>query len=604
MVAEQYLMLETGPLIDDGETRGIKRRLGAILFADVVEYSRMMGEDEVGTRSAVVARAHLFQRFSGEFSGEVVQMTGDGLFLLFDSAVDAVAFAVKIQKRMEADNRDLPESRQIRFRIGINLGEIIFDDNGPTGDSVNIAARLEPLARPGQICISASVYEQVRTRLTFGYEYLGEQTLKNIAEPVDVFQVHEDATSAIMTTGRRRMLPGYVESVTEAETISIVVLPFQFRGSDESESWFADGLTEDITTSLSRFHHFSVISRASAFVVASREIAPSDAARQLGVRYSVFGSVRKSGPRIRIAIQLQDAISDRLIWGEQYDRVIDDIFDLQDEITQTIVAATAVQIEAFERERLRLLPPANMLAYGYVLQGQQHIFRYTRNEVSQARALYDQALQSDPGYARAMAAKSRTHNLDWRYDWSDDPDHALDVALDLAMKAIDIDRADARAFGELGYAHLYRKEHDAAIAAYRRALSLNPNDADLMSDMADALAHSGESEQALELLQKAMRLNPYYPDQYLWHLAGVHYNLYRYEDAVQAILGMQNPTEGRRVLAASYAQLGRIEEARATAELVRKAHPTFDVQKWAAVQPDRLEEETERFKEGLIKAGL
>ncbi len=589
-------------MTDDSGT--VRRRLGAVLFADMVNYSRMMGQDELGTRAAVKSRVTIFEDLCAAHSGEIVQLTGDGLFLLFDSAVDAVSFSMDIQKRMATENEVLPEERRVVFRIGINLGEIIFDERGPTGESVNIAARLEPLALPGNVCISGAVYEQVRTRLTYGYEYLGEQRLKNIADPIDAFQVHEDATGATMTTGRRRVVSRQSRGNALGNDLSLVVLPFKFQGSETSESWFADGLTEDITTNLSRFHSFSVISRTSAYVFADRNLPPQDAARELGAHYVVAGTVRKAGPRIRIAIQLQDAVSDRLIWGEQYDRVIEDIFDLQDEITQIIVAATAVQIETTERERLRSVPPASLLAYGFVLQGQQHIFRYTKPEVSSARSLYEAALQSDPRYARALAAKSRTFNLDWRYDWSDDPDHALDTALDLAIRAIEIDQTDARGFGELGFAHLYRKEHDASISAYRRALSLNPNDADLMSDMADALAHSGESEKAVELLQKAMHLNPFYPDQYLWHLAGAYYNLYRYEDAAQTILSMQNPTEGRRILAASYAQLGRMEEAREAAEQVRKAHPEFDLDKWAAVQPDKLEEEHERFKEGLRKAGL
>lgn len=596
--------MEPTIVTDEAQSPAVKRKLGAVLFADVVNYSRMMGQDELGTRSRVKARVSLFETICCEFSGEVIQLTGDGLFLLFDSAVDAVAFSVKIQNCMEAENRDLPEDSKVVFRIGINLGEIIFDERGPTGDSVNVAARIEPLARPGQICISGAVYEQVRNKLTFGYEYLGEQRLKNITEPVDVFQVHEEASSAIMTTGKRRTIGDKILDNLEGEDLAIVVLPFQFKGGDESESWLADGLTEDITTNLSRFHSFSVIARTSAYVFASQEVPPKQVARELNARYAVVGSVRKAGQRIRITIELQDAVRDRLIWAEQYDRVYDDIFDLQDEITQLIVAATAVQVETAERERVRLLPPANLMAYGYVLQGQQRIFRYTKPEVRSARSYYDAALESDPEYARALAAKSRTLNLDWRYGWADEPDNALDTALDLAQKAIDYDRSDARAFGELGYAHLYRKEHDASISAYQRAVSLNPNDADLLSDMADALAHSGESDQAITLLERAMRLNPYYPDQYLWHLAGAYFNLHRYEDAVQSILAMQNPTEGRRILAASYAQLGRMDEARTTAALVRKAHPEFDLEKWASVLPDRLDEERERFKEGLRKAGL
>jgi TolB-like protein/Flp pilus assembly protein TadD len=385
---------------------------------------------------------------------------------------------------------------------------------------------------------------------------------------------------------------------------SVLVLPFSYKGQDDADSWLADGLTEDITTSLSRFHTLFVIARSSAFVYRERDISPKDAGQAFGVRYVICGTVRKAGSRIRITIQLIDVIRDRTIWGEHYDRELDDIFEIQDEITRVLVSAIAVQIEASERERLRSVPPSDLRAYGYVLQGQQHIFQYRREENLTARQLYEAALKADPLYARALAAKSRTLNLDWRYGWAEDTQGALDEALELALAATRLDETDARGFGELGYVHLYRKDHDASVSAYRRALLLNPNDADLMSDMADALAHSGESEESVALLERAMQLNPFFPDQYLWHLAGAYYNLHRYEEAIHSVQMMQNPTEGRRVLAASLAQLGRLDQARHEAEKVMRAHPNFTVERWASVVPDRLETDVAHFVEGLRKAGL
>jgi TolB-like protein len=434
-----------------------------------------------------------------------------------------------------------------------------------------------------------------------GFEYLGPKALKNIEEPVDVFVLREDSYPAAMAPALRsaRINPDPVR-----QDHSVLVLPLSFQGQDGSENWLADGLTEDITTNLSRFHDLFVIARSSAFVYRQRDVSPKEAGRVFGVRYVICGTVRKAGSRIRIAIQLVDAVRDRVIWGEHYDRALDDIFDIQDEITRVVVAAIAVQIEASERERLRNVPPANLRAYEYVLQGQQHIFQYRREENLLARQLYEAALAVDPLYARALAAKSRTLNLDWRYDWVEDTEGALDEALGLALTATRLDETDARGFGELGYVHLYRKEHEASVSGYRRALLLNPNDADLMSDMADALAHSGQSEEAVALLEKAMQLNPFYPDQYLWHLAGAYYNLYRYDEAIRAVQRMQNPTEGRRVLAASLAQLGRLYEARQEAEKVLKAHPNFTVERWASVVPDRLESDVAHFVEGLKKAGL
>ena len=589
--------------MSNGDHVAPRRRLGAILFADIADYSRLMGEDEIGTWQAVRERIETFNERAESYGGKVLQIRGDGLFLLFDSAVDAVSFAMDAQKRMKALNQDVAQDRQLWFRIGINLGEVLLGTEDASGDSVNVAARIEALARPGEVCISAAVYDQVRSKLSFGYSYLGPQTLKNISEPVETFQVHEDPAAGLMATGyRRRALLGRTADIASTGP-SVVVLPFRFLGSDPTESWLGDGLTEDITTNLSRFHDLFVIARSSAFIYGENG-SPAKAARDLGVRYAVTGSVRKVGPRIRVTIQLVDAERDRTVWGEQYNRQLDDIFDLQEEITEVIVSAVAVKIAATERERLRLTPPADLRAYGLVLQGQQYIFHYNQEDNRRARLLYDEALRADPLYARAIAAKSRTLNIDWRYNWTEQHEAALDRALELAQKAVELDSTDARGFGELGFAHLYRKEHDSAISAYRRALHLNPNDADLMSEMADALAHSGQSEEALELLHKAMRLNPYYPDEYLWHLGGAYYNLKRYEDAIQAVSGMQNPREGHRLLAASYAQLGRTGVARAHAAKVLEAHPEFRLDHWANILPDRFNEDTAHFIEGLKKAGL
>ena len=592
--------------MDGGSQHGLKRRLAAIVFADVVNYSRMMGEDELGTTLAVRARLEEFSSLAQAHSGEIISTAGDGVFLLFDSAVDAVTFAVTIQKLLHEMNEKDAESKPIVFRFGINLGDVLQGNGELSGESINIASRIESFSEPGRICISGTVYDSVSSKMSIGYEYLGAQKFKNIKEDVDVFQLHDNPTSAAMTAGLRRERKKNTPSFAGDPLIdqSIVVLPFTFQGSEQGDSWFADGLTEDITTSLSKFHQFFVISRNSAYVYSDRQSSPQETAKELGVRYVVHGSVRKAGSRIRITIQLIDVIRDRTIWGEQYNREIDDLFDLQDEITQTIVSATAAKIESSELDRLKQTPPANMAAYGFVLQGQRFIFSYTRNGVSQARELYDTALHNDPKYARALAAKSRTLNLDWRYNWAPEPEIAIDNALTLAMDAIELDSLDARGFGELGFAHLYRKEHDAAINAYERAIKLNPNDADLMSDMADALAHCGRSEEAIEMLEKAMRLNPFYPDQYLWHLGGAYFNLKQYEKAISTIRTMQNPTEGRRLLAASYGLLDMKQEAEQEAAMVLKAHPNFNLDHWASVQPDKYPDDVSHFVEGLKRAGL
>jgi len=297
-------------------------------------------------------------------------------------------------------------------------------------------------------------------------------------------------------------------------------------------------------------------------------------------------------------------LADRTIWGEQYNRDIEDLFDLQDEITEIIVAATAAKIRASEAERLRLQPPNSLEAYGFLLRGQNHVLRYTQADIRQAQGLYNAALSSDPKYARAISAKSRTLNLEWRYNWSAEPESALMDAFKLAQVAVELDRSDARGYGELGFVHLYRKENDAALSAYERALELNPNDADLISDMADAMAHSGRSEDAVIKLQKAMQLNPFYPDNYLWNLGGAYFNLKRYDDVVRTINQMQNPTEGRRLLAASYAYLGETAKAQAQVDGILAAHPNFDLDQWGTIQPDKDQADSEHFLEGLKRAGF
>jgi len=579
-----------------------KQKLGAILFADVVGYSRLMGDNEINTYKALRALLEQLEAACIEHEGHFVSIKGDGILARFDTATDAVRFGVELHRITDSNRPSLPEDQRICFRVGIHLGEFLLDDRGIHGDSVNIAARLQEIAEPGRIFVSSSVYEQVRNKLRLGYEFLGPQTLKNIQQPVSTFCIRSEAEGATMAATLRPESPSMEHR--RPDMPSIAVLPFATRSGDESDSWFADGLTEDVILALSKFKNLFVIARNTSFVFRSREMPPTEAATRLGVRYVVRGSVQRANKRLRIKVELIDMDSLRTIWGETYDRDLEDIFDIQDEMTESIVAAAAVLVEAEERHRIAVSLPSDLAAYGFVLRGQQFIFKYTRQDNRHANMLYQQALSRDGNYARASAALSRTLNIDWRYSWNKDGDTALDTALAFARRAAELDPTDARGFGELGFAYLYRKEHDAAIEAYTHALKLNPNDADLLSDFADALAHSGQNEEAISHLQRAMRLNPFYPDQYLWHLGGAYYNLKQYEDVIKTVGKMNNPTEGQRMLAASHAQLGQIDLARSIAEKHRVVHPNFSIDRWAKVIPDRLEEDTQHFLEGLKKAGF
>ncbi|MFA3916264.1 adenylate/guanylate cyclase domain-containing protein [Ruegeria hyattellae] len=586
----------------DSPSSEIKHRLGAVLFADVVGYSRLMGQNEVDTYSALKSLLVRLEDACRKFDGHVAEIRGDGVLALFDTASSAVRFAVELHRIADENNKTREEDQRIHFRAGVHLGEIMTDERGVHGDIVNIASRLQEIAEPGRVCVSATVYEQIRNRLRYGYEFLGPQTLKNIANPIPTYCVRSEVEGVTMAATLR---PSPVQSEQKRpDTPSVAVLPFVSMGGDPSDGWVADGLTDDIILNLSKFRNLFVIARNSAYFFKAQSMSPQDAARKLGVRYIARGSVRRAGNRIRISVELIDADAERTIWGERYDRVIDDIFAIQDEVTESIVASTAVLIEAQERQRMAQAVPNDLAAYGYVLRGQQYLYKYTRQDNHEAHTLYEQALERDEGYARASAALSRTLNIDWRYSWTNDSDQALDTALGFAQRAVNLDPTDARGFGELGFVHLYRKDHDAALGSYRRALALNPNDADLHSDFADAMVHSGDNETAIRHLKQAMRLNPYFPDQYLWHLGGAYYNLKQYDDVIETVNKMNNPTEGQRILAASYAQMGKVDIAREIADKHRAVHPNFSLDHWAKVQPDKLEDDTQHFVEGLKKAGF
>lgn len=582
------------------------RELKAIVFADVVGYSRLMQEDEMATQKGITESVAMFEAACKEFEGKVLDVRGDGIFALFKSAVNSVRFASVMQKRMDARNDAYEENRKIRFRIGIHLGDVLKDDRLHYGDSVNIAARIEGLADPGGICISSSVYHQVKNSALMGYENLGKKSLKNIREPIEIFRVTEDTNTAMRASSPRKASaqPELGELKEHDVRPSVAVMPFRNSSGNIDFDYFSDGVTEDIITNLSKFHNLFVISRGSSFVYKNQEMPARQICEQLGVRYIADGSVRTAGNRVRISVQLVDSERDQTLWSEQYDRNLDDIFEVQDEISAIICNATAVKISAEENSRLARLLPNSLEAYDNVLKGQQHVFRYTRDDMRQARKLYETAANLDPRYGRALASIAQTLNFEWLFSWADESETTLDYALSIAHEAVSLDQGDARGYAGVGFVSLYQKKHDTSIKAYQRALQLNPNDADIISELADTYAHSGRCDEAVELLNKAMHLNPFYPDEYLWHLGGAYYTLKQYEKAIDSINQMNNPTEGSRILAASYAQLGQLDIAREHAQKTLQAHPDFSLEKWQAMMPDKYPEDSMAFVEGLRKAGL
>ncbi len=583
------------------------RRLRAILFADVVGYARMMAMDEKETSTRIANLIDKFETLGVTYKGELVQARGDGLFFLFDSVVDAVHLATEIQKLAEQKSKSLPDEKKVMLRIGVHMGDVMWVTNQYVGDSVNIASRIESTAQTGGVCISGAVYEQVKHKLNFGFEYVGRVELKNIPDSVDIYRVSTDTQVALLSASPRpRDTTGKSEPQENliGDKPTIAVLPFTNLDGTDRDDFFADGVTEDLITNLSRFHALAVISRSSTFVYKNREMPFRQVGEELGVHYVVTGSIRKSGNRLRLTVELFDCKTSMPVWRERYNREIDDIFDLQDEITDLISSAVAVQTQSADKTLSRIQVPALIETYSLVLQGQQKIFKYNREQNIQARKMYEAALKSESDYSRAMAALSRTHNLDWRYSWTERPELALEKAHELAQESVLIDPSDARGYGELGFVNLYRKDHDASLSAFETALHLNPNDTDVMSNMGDALAHCGRSEEAITLLNRALLLNPFYPDQYLWYLGGAYFNLKQYEDAVRTLKRMNSPTEGRRLLAACYAYLGKKEDAKFQASKVLEAYPNFNLAHWENVQPDVNPEDTEHFVNGLRLAGL
>jgi TolB-like protein len=381
------------------------------------------------------------------------------------------------------------------------------------------------------------------------------------------------------------------------------VLALANLSGDPANDHLCEGIAEDVIANLSRFRSLMVIARHSAFLFSLNAYRAREIGRRLGVRYLLSGSLRRAGKRRRLAVELIDAETESVLWSDRFSIEIEQLFDLQDEITGAVASRLAVQIDFAER-RQESQYPQDMRAYGLVLRGQQLILRFSKEANAHARRLFEEAIDIAPDYGRAYSAMSRTHNLDWRYSWSAEPDQSLEAAVDLAHHAIELDRLDARGFAELGFANLYKKRHDDALAEYARAMALNPNDADIIVEYADALVYAGQPWKSVELLEKAMRLNPYYPDWYLWYRADAFNAMGRPAEVIATVQRMQNPDEGRRLLAANFALLGMMDEARAQAREVMRLHPEFTISRWRDRPPYRDVAILERYIDGLRKAGL
>jgi adenylate cyclase len=578
----------------------VERRLAAILAADMVGYSRLMEADETGTLARLrTHRLELIDPAIAKNKGRIIKTTGDGMLVEFQSVTEAVQCAVEVQERMARRNADVAPARWIQFRIGINLGDVIVDGDDILGDGVNVAARLETLAEPGGVCISAAVRDQVGTRLDLAFTDLGEQAVKNIARPIRAYAIVLGANAAAT-------LPEPASTTgTAAAKPSIAVLPFANMSGDAEQEFFADGLTEDIITELSRFRDLLVISRNSAFVHKGKPVRVPAVAREFGVQYVVEGSVRKAGNRVRVTVQLIDARADRHVWAERYDRELADIFAIQDEITAAIVATLPGRVEAATHERTHRKPTANMVAYECVLAGKVLHHRSTPTDNAEAQLLLDRALALDPDYAHAHAWKACVLGQTWVNGWCADREATWDQVVAELGTSLALDDHDSDVHRILAAVNLTHGDHDQAAYHQERALALNPNNDLILVQQGELLTWLGRPEDGIEWIRKAMRLNPYHPERFWNHLGRALFVAHRYAEAVEAFSRISKPDHTHHAFrAAALAQLGDATGAKAHADEVLRREPGFTVETYLATLHYRHEADREHHRQALLASGL
>jgi adenylate cyclase len=582
------------------ENAGVTRKLAVILAADVAGYSRLMAADEEGTLATLNARRQVIDELIARHHGRIFTTAGDSVMAEFASAVEAVRCAAAIQQEIERRNADLPEARRMLFRVGVNLGDVMVGGDNLFGDGVNVAARLESVADPGGICISGAVYDQVRNKVDLGFDDLGERSLKNLGDPVRVFGVRRDGAAA------PGPLPERPASSTRPSALpSIAVLPFANLGGDPEQEYFADGITEDLITELSRFQELRVIARNSVLPYKANPVRVQEVGRDLGVRYVLEGSVRKAGARVRITAQLIEAGSGHHLWAERFDRDLADIFEVQDEVTSRIVATLAGKLAESERRRVRSGQTENLEAYDCVLRGRELWERFTPEDNREARRLYERAIELDPDYARAYASLAWTYLVEHSERWVGPEEQPLERALEIARRGVMVNPASHSNRLALGQVCLSKGLHDEALEALQTAVTLNPNDADGYVFLAQALNRVGRPEEAIGLIERAQRLNPASPPWYAWNLGIACYLARRYDDAVTALRrGRPLGAMAYRWLAASYAQLGREADAKAAAAEYLKRTPDFSLARHLEMLHFQHAEDRDHYADGLRKAGL
>lgn len=571
-----------------------QRRLSAILAADVAGYSRLMESDEAGTlRALSQVLDQSITPLITKYQGRVVKLMGDGLLAEFGSVVDAVSCADEWQTVMASEHASGP----IRFRIGINLGDVIIQADDIFGDGVNIAARLEALAEPGGICVSGTVHREVRAKLDLQFRDMGEKTVKNITEPLHVFAIERDKTVDI--------------DLSLPDKPSIAVLPFDNMSGEAEQEYLADGITEDLITALSKVRWFFVIARNSSFTYKGKAIDITKVGRELGVKYVMEGSVRKAGNRVRVTAQLIDATNGHHVWAERYDRQIEDIFDLQDEMTQTIIGAVEPEISAAERARVSAKPPDNLDAWECFQRGVWHMWTYSKDDHENALKYLTRASELDPGFAPAHAYRGYVHYQSVVMHWSEDFKASLNNGMIAARKALAADERDAVAYFSIGRIHMMQGNQDDAIAALETAVKLNPSFAQAHHGLGMALCLAGRFEEAHAASSMCERLSP--RDPIIWaSLAVQALTSILAQDYETALMwgqkALRNPNATgywpHAMMAAPLAHLGRIEDAKRALEDALRAVPTLTISQLKETYPTTEPGGLEPYLQGLRLAGL
>jgi adenylate cyclase len=624
---------------------GFKRKLTAILSADVEGYSRLMAEDEGATVRTLTTYREVITTLIQQHNGKVLDSPGDNLLAEFASVVDAVQCAVAVQKEIKARNDQLPENRRMQFRIGINLGDVIQEGERIYGDGVNIAARLESLANTGGICISKTAFDHIESKLPYGYEYLGDQTVKNIPKPVGAYRVlmeprvtvagepEKEKRSPVkrmsiligiaavivlavavgiwqLYNHRPTIEPASVEKMAFPlpEKPSIAVLPFNNLSGDPTQDYIADGISENIISALSKISEMLVIARNSTFTYKGKPVKVQQVSEELGVRYVLEGSAQKIGNRIRITAQLIDATKGHHLWSEKYDRDIKDLFVLQDEITLKIIRDMQVQLTEGEQASVTGKGTENLDAYLKANQAHEQFYQMNKDGSMKAKELAKEAIALDPNYAFPYATLANAHMLDVWFKFSASSKESMRLAAQAAQKALALDDSDPRVYHALSNLYIMQRQYEKAIAAAERRLELSPSGAKAYQSMAVALRFAGRFSEAIPFVEQAIRLDPYPPAVTFRHLGSCYRNVGRYEEAITAYKKalQKNPDDifTHINLAVTYVKLGREEEARAETKEVIRIHPKFSIAQYIKGEHIKDLPGLDDYIECLRKAGL